>query len=142
MKNYQVITEIVPRLISTDEDWEEIERMKRVNKANVVFIVSLSRLYEGGIEDSGLAKKVSLKLRVLSNKLQITLIVIHHTPKQIGKPITQNSLAGSRILGQEADFLIGVGNSNDGKRYYKEVSFRYKQEQTETVTLFEIDNNQ
>ncbi len=84
MKNYQVITEIVPRLISTDEDWEEIERMKRVNKANVVFIDSLSRLYEGGIEDSGLAKKVSLKLRVLSNKLQITLIVIHHTPKQIG----------------------------------------------------------
>lgn len=142
MKNYQVITEIVPRLISTDEDWEEIERMIRVNKANVVFIDSLSRLYEGGIEDSGLAKKVSLKLRELSNKLQITLIVIHHTPKQIGKPITQDSLAGSRILGQEADFLIGIGKSNDGKRYYKEVSFRYKQEQTETVTIFEIDSNQ
>ncbi len=142
MKNYQVITEIVPRLISTDEDWEEIERMIRVNKANVVFIDSLSRLYEGGIEDSGLAKKVSLKLRELSNKLQITLIVIHHTPKQIGRPITQDSLAGSRILGQEADFLIAIGKSNDGKRYYKEVSFRYKQEQNESVTLFEIDSNQ
>lgn len=142
MKNYQVITELVPRLISSDEDWEEIERMIRVNNANIVFIDSLSRLYEGGIEDSGLAKKVSLKLRELSNKFQITLIVIHHTPKQIGKPITQDSLAGSRILGQEADFLIGIGKSNDGKRYYKEVSFRYKQEQTELVTLFEIDGNQ
>jgi KaiC/GvpD/RAD55 family RecA-like ATPase len=142
MQNYKVINEEVPRLINTDEDWEQIESMIRINKANIVFIDSLSRLYEGGIEDSGLAKKVSLKLRELSNKLQITLIVIHHTPKQIGKPITQDSLAGSRILGQEADFLIGIGKSNDGKRYYKEVSFRYKQEQSESVTLFEIDNNQ
>jgi len=142
MKKYKVITELVPRLICTDEDWDEIETMIRVHKANVVFIDSLSRLYEGGIEDSGLAKKVSLKLRELSNKLQITLIVIHHTPKQVGKPITQDSLAGSRILGQEADFLIGIGKSNDGKRYYKEVSFRYKQEKTETVTIFEIDSNQ
>lgn len=142
MQNYKVINEQVPRLINTDEDWAQIESMIRINKANIVFIDSLSRLYEGGIEDSGLAKKVSLKLRELSNKLQITLIVIHHTPKQIGKPITQDSLAGSRILGQEADFLIGVGKSNDGKRYYKEVSFRYKQEQSESVTLFEIDNNQ
>lgn len=142
MQNYKVINEEVPRLINTDEDWEQIESMIRINKANIVFIDSLSRLYEGGIEDSGLAKKVSLKLRELSNKLQITLIVIHHTPKQIGKPITQDSLAGSRILGQEADFLIGIGKSNDGKRYYKEVSFRYKQEQSESVTLFEIDSNQ
>ncbi len=86
-------------------------------------MISLSRLYSGGIEDSGLAKQVSLRLRELTNKLKITLIVIHHTPKQTGKPITIDSLAGSRILAQEADFLIGVGKTPDGRRYYKEVCF-------------------
>lgn len=142
LKNYDVINENVPRQIASDADWLEIERMIVNSKANVVFIDSLSRLYEGGIEDSGLAKKVALVLRELTNKLKITLIVIHHTPKQIGKPITQDSLAGSRMLGQEADFLIGIGKNLEGKRYFKEVSFRYRQEQQENVTLFEIDCHQ
>jgi hypothetical protein len=142
LKNYKVINENVPRQIATDADWLEIERMIVNSKANVVFIDSLSRLYEGGIEDSGLAKKVSLQLRELTNKLKITLIVIHHTPKQIGKPITQDSLAGSRMLAQEADFMIGIGKNLEGKRYFKEVSFRYRQEQQENVTVFDIDSYQ
>ncbi len=132
----------MPRQIATDADWLEIERMIVNSKANVVFIDSLSRLYEGGIEDSGLAKKVALQLRELTNKLKITLVVIHHTPKQIGKPITQDSLAGSRMLGQEADFMIGIGKNLEGKRYFKEVSFRYRQEQQENVTVFDIDSYQ
>ncbi len=142
LKNYKVINELVPRQITSDADWLEIERMIINSNANVVFIDSLSRLYEGGIEDSGLAKKVALKLRELTNKLKITLIVIHHTPKQIGKPITQDSLAGSRMLGQEADFMIGIGKNLEGKRYFKEVSFRYRQEQQENVTVFDIDGYQ
>jgi hypothetical protein len=142
LANYDVINENVPRQIASDADWLEIERMIVNSKANVVFIDSLSRLYEGGIEDSGLAKKVALLLRELTNKLKITLIVIHHTPKQIGKPITQDSLAGSRMLGQEADFLIGIGKNLEGKRYFKEVSFRYRQEQQENVTVFDIDGYQ
>lgn len=142
MKNYLVINELVPRQIASDDDWAEIESMIRRHGASVVFIDSLSRLYEGGIEDSALAKAVSFKLRELTNKLNITLIVIHHTPKQIGKPLTQDSLAGSRMLAQEADFMIGIGKSPDGKRYFKEVSFRYRQEMNETVTLLDIDSNQ
>lgn len=142
VKNYKVINELVPRQVTTDNDWLEIERMIVNSKANVVFIDSLSRLYEGGIEDSGLAKKVAFKLRELTNKLKITLIVIHHTPKQIGKAITQDSLAGSRMLGQEADFMIGIGKNLEGKRYFKEVSFRYRQEQQENVTVFDIDQYQ
>jgi RecA-family ATPase len=142
LKNYKVINENVPRQIATDADWLEIERMIVNSKANVVFIDSLSRLYEGGIEDSGLAKKVSLQLRELTYKLKITLVVIQHTPKQTGKPIIQDSLAGSRMLSQEADFMIGIGKNIEGKRYFKEVSFRYCQEQNENVTVFDIDSYQ
>ncbi len=83
-----------------------------------------------------------MQLRELTNKLKITLVVIHHTPKQTGKPIIQDSLAGSRMLSQEADFMIGIGKNIEGKRYFKEVSFRYCQEQNENVTVFDIDSYQ
>ena len=140
--NYLAIDETVPRQIASDEEWQLLEKLIKNNKANFVIIDSLSRLYEGGIEDSGLAKKVALRLRELCNKLKITLIVIHHTPKQIGRPITIDSLAGSRMLAQEADFMIGVGRSPEGKRYVKDVAFRYKAEDSENVMTFDIDMNQ
>lgn len=142
LNNILVINEKVPRVISSDDEWYMIEKMIKQNNANFVIIDSLSRLYEGGIEDSSLAKKVALKLRELCHKLKITLVVIHHCPKQTGKPLTIDSLAGSRMLAQEADFMIGVGKSPEGKRYVKEVAFRYKPEDSENVKMFDIDNNQ
>lgn len=142
LDNLMVINEKVPRVIASEEDWFKIERLIASSKANFVIIDSLSRLYEGGIEESGLAKQVALKLRELTNRLQITLIVIHHCPKQCGKPLTIDSLAGSRMLAQEADFMVGVGKSPDGKRYIKEVAFRYKPENDESVMLFDIDGHQ
>lgn len=141
-ENYIVVNEHVPRQIDTEEQWVEIERMIVNSGASVVFIDSLSRLYQGGIEDSSVAKKVTLRLRELTNRLQITLIVIHHTPKQIGKPLTLDSLAGSRVLGQDADFLIGIGKTKSGRNYIKEVAYRYKQEDADHVWEFGFDDNQ
>ncbi len=142
MEKFKVINELVPRQIASDEDWAEIEKMIVNAGANVVFIDSLTRLYEGGIEDSAVAKKICLKLRELTDRLNITLVVIHHTPKQIGKPLTQDSLAGSRILAQDADFAIGIGKSLDNRRYFKEIFFRYHQEQSDNVTVFDINGSQ
>ena len=142
LDNYSANDDTVPRQISSEEEWLLLETLIKKNGANFVIIDSLSRLYEGGIEDSGLAKKVALRLRELCNRLKITLIVIHHTPKQIGRPITIDSLAGSRMLAQEADFMIGVGKSPEGKRYVKDVAFRYKQEDSDNVMTFEINNSQ
>ena len=142
LNNYSSIDENVPRQIASEEEWLLLESIIKNNGANFVIIDSLSRLYEGGIEDSGLAKKVALRLRELCNRLKITLIVIHHTPKQIGRPITIDSLAGSRMLAQEADFMIGVGKSPEGKRYVKDVAFRYKQEDSDNVMTFDINSYQ
>jgi hypothetical protein len=55
--------------------------------------------------------------------------------------LTIDSLAESRVLAQEADFLIGINKSSSNTRYLKEVGFRYKQENDETVTTFTIDDN-
>jgi hypothetical protein len=49
-------------------------------------------------------------------------------------------MAGSRVVGQEADFILGVNRLSNGTRYFKEVATRYKQE-NEFVTTFSINDN-
>jgi hypothetical protein len=141
-ENYHAIDEKFPRLIHTEEEWLLLENLIINSNANVVFIDSLSRLYDGSIEESSFAKKISIRLRELSNRLKITLIIIHHTPKQSGKPLSIDSLAGSRMLSQDADFMIGIGRTPEGKRYMKEVAYRYRPENSEFVTIFEMDDCQ
>ena len=139
--NFLTVNENFPRILNSKEDWELLKNHIIETDSEVVFIDSLSRLYSGSIEDSQLAKELLYKLRELTNELKITLIVIHHTPKQIGRPLTIDSLAGSRMLAQEADFMIGISKSLDGIRYMKEVAFRYAPENDETVTTFQINAN-
>ena len=138
---FLTVDEHFPRLINSKEDWELLKDHIIQTDSEVVFIDSLSRLYSGSIEDSQMAKELLFKLRELTNELKITLIIIHHTPKQIGRPLTIDSLAGSRMLAQEADFMIGISKSLEGTRYMKEVAFRYAPENDETVTTFQINSN-
>lgn len=138
---FLTVDEHFPRLIDNKEDWELLKNHIIQTDSEVVFIDSLSRMYSGSIEDSQMAKELLFKLRELTNELKITLIVIHHTPKQIGRPLTIDSLAGSRMLAQEADFMIGISKSLEGTRYMKEVAFRYAPENDETVTTFQINSN-
>ena len=98
-------------------------------------------MIKGMVEESQTASEVSQKLRDMAYRLNVTMIVIHHTRKQNGQAISIDSLAGSRVLAQEADFLIGVSKTFAGHRYIKEVAFRYKQENDETVIPFEINEN-
>ena len=130
-----------PRILSSKEDWILLKLHISQTASEVVFVDSLSRLYSGSIEDSDLAKELLLQLRELTNELKITLIIIHHTPKQVGRPLTIDSMAGSRILAQEADFMIGISKTIDGTRYMKEVAFRYAPENDEYVITFEINSN-
>jgi hypothetical protein len=94
-------------------------------------------LYSGDIESSKKAKEVSERLMELTYENKITLVAIHHTPKEKDSPITIESLAGSRVLAQEADFMIGINKFSSGRRYMKDVAFRYKQE-SEAVIEFSI----
>jgi predicted ATP-dependent serine protease len=139
--NYYVVDDKFPRHFSSTKEWEILYETISSSSANIVFIDSLTRMIHGEIENSSLCREASIVLRDIVDKTQITLIVIHHTPKQSGRPITIESLAGSRVLGQEADFLIGINRGVTGIRYLKEVGFRYKQENDEMVTTFDITDN-
>lgn len=141
LDNYIVVNENMPRYISTDEDWLVLKTLIELHNPGVVFIDSLSRLYDGGIEDSKVAKDVMRRLRELSNETKTTLIVIHHTHKVYNSPITIYSMAGSRVIGQDADFMIGMNKTLDGKRYIKNVAFRYGKDDFDKVTVFNIGND-
>ena len=57
------------------------------------------------------------------------------------KPLTQDSMAGSRIFAADSDFLIGV-NQIDGNRYVKFIESRYDKLDFDTVDHFAINDNQ
>lgn len=127
--------------ITNQQGYDLLYKTIEESGAEIVFIDSLTRIMPREIEKSTFCQKSSLLLRELADKLNITLIAIHHTPKQYGAPITIDSLAGSRVLAQEADFIIGINRGINGTRYIKEVAFRYKQENDDAVQLFDIDDN-
>lgn len=139
--NYIVISENMPRYISTVEDWDLLRNVIDEIQPGVVIIDSLTRLYAGSIEDSKTAKELMQKLRELANSTKTTIIVIHHAHKLTNQPLSISTMAGSRVIGQEADFMIGINKTLDGTRYIKEVAFRYLQENSETVKTFNIDES-
>lgn len=141
VNNYHTAPKDFPRYLITNEHWQLLYELISNCNPDVVFIDSLSRLYSGSIEESHLAKEVMKRLRELANDTKTTIIVIHHTPKMHNQPLSIDSLAGSRILAQDADFLIGINKTYDNRRYVKEVAFRYHQENSETVKLFSIDDD-
>lgn len=120
----------------TDQWGKLVEDIQNTN-ADIVFIDSLTHLYAGEIESSSFAQDLTKRLRTTAEKLNITLIIIHHTPKLLGLPITIDSLAGSRILAQEAEFMIGVNRSFKNTRYIKDVAYRYQRE-SDLVLTFDI----
>ena len=70
----------------------------------------------------------------------LCLMIIHHTTKISGKPLTMDSMAGSSVLSQEADFSIGMNrNQLTNTRYLKEIFYRYKTTK-DLVTCYDIDD--
>ncbi len=126
------------RYLDSGEDWERLNSLIENSKAEVVIIDSLTRL-ASNIEESETAKRVTQKLRELTYSLGISMIVIHHSTKIGDKPINRDSMAGSRVLAQEADFAIAVTRTQLDDRYIKNIFFRYADDYSETVTKFKVN---
>jgi len=142
LDNYIVVNENMPRYFTGQKEWQILKDEILKYQPGIVFIDSLSRLYTGNIEESAVGKTVMKKLRELANDCKTTIVVIHHTPKMNNAPLTLSSLAGSRVLGQDADFLIGINKTTDKQVYLKDVEFRYAPNEDDKVTLLKIDEHQ
>jgi len=138
-ENIFVIDDSFPRYFCLEEHWtlleKEIERVQPV----AVMIDSLTRLTVDAIEDSTVASKLMKRLREIAYKHKVALIIIHHSQKLDNKPVTLASLAGSRVVGQELDFIFGVNRTNDNTRYLKDVAFRYAPDDSDHVLKFGIN---
>ncbi|KQN32368.1 hypothetical protein ASE92_17330 [Pedobacter sp. Leaf41] len=142
LANYIVANENVPKIITSNEDWNIVENAIVENEAKIVFMDSLTRMVDGQIENADIARFTMLKIRELADKLKITLIMIHHSTKMNeDQPMTLQNVAGSRVISQEADFIIGINKTSSNVRYSKLVAARYANDNNSTVEKFELDEN-
>ena len=135
-----VITDEVSDYLTTDQDFKMIKDLIKKTNAKIVFLDSLTHLYEGMIEDSMVAKRLMKKLRSLAKETKATIIVIHHTPKIYNYQMSNNSAAGSRVIAQELDFMFGINEASNGKKYIKMLKSRYCAN-TNKVRVVSISND-
>jgi RecA-family ATPase len=138
--NLLVIDDDFPKYLQTSKEWDIFRETIHESGASIVLIDSLNRMCNGDIERGEIARIISAELKRITYEFGLTMIVIHHTPKLYGRPLSIDSLAGSHVFAQEADFLIGINRIN-GVRYIKEVACRYKREDDENVLTFDINDD-
>ena len=87
-------------------------------------IDNLTYLNTQSTQDTDIALIVMRRLNELKKELDISILVIAHTPKiNQNKPITINDLAGSKHLSNFADSVSAIGKSTKGSdiRYIKQI---------------------
>lgn len=107
---------------------EEIERLALEYGADVIFIDNLTNLCVNS-KDGGEAGNIMLKLNSLRLTHHWTMVVLAHVPKRkAGDPLSLNDLAGSKILSNLADNVIGLNKSklDKDKRYIIQLKYRSK----------------
>ena len=103
-----------------------IENRIEVFKPQVVIIDNLTYLCiqsESGAEAGTLMRR----LIEIKNRYGISMLVVSHTPKRnLSEPLTENSLAGSKRIGNFADSMFAIGKSamDDNMRYIKQIKSR------------------
>ena len=122
---------------------QEIEKLALVRDIEVVIIDNLTNLCINSKEGSE-AGNIMLQLISLRMTHNWTMVILAHVPKRKpGDPLTLNDLAGSKILSNLADNVVGLNKSKKDKnmRYIIQLKYRsfpieldYKNVQELTVT--------
>lgn len=104
----------------------EIEKLALQCEAKVIIIDNLTNLCINAKEGSE-AGNVMLRLISLRMTHEWTMVILAHTPKRkASDPLSLNDLAGSKILSNLADNVIGLNLSKKGKdkRYLIQLKYR------------------
>lgn len=142
-ENYLSTPENFPEFLLTDEDWLDVSEYIRESDASIVFIDSLSHMFEGQIENSEPAIRFVKKFRKYLSVLNKTIIIVHHNTKGNDRPIDQDSIAGSRIIAQEFEYAIGLGNipTEKGGSYLCMLFNKYIEKDDTTATLYKVNEH-
>lgn len=104
----------------------EIEKIALEYEASVIIIDNLTNLCINS-KEGGEAGNVMLRLISLRMTHDWTMLILAHVPKRkSGDPLTLNDLAGSKILSNLADNVVGINKSKLGssKRYIIQLKYR------------------
>lgn len=140
-ENYLSTPENFPEFLSTEEDWLDVSDYIKDSEANIIFIDSLSHLFKGQIETSEPAINFVKNFRKYFSVLNKTIVIVHHNTKGNDKPIDQDSIAGSRIIAQEFEYAIGLGNipTEKGGNYLCTLFNKYIEKDDTTATLYKVN---
>lgn len=130
----------------TDQSFilSEIETQALEYEASVIIIDNLTNLCINA-KEGGEAGNVMLRLIGLRMTHDWTMLILAHVPKRkAGDPLSLNDLAGSKIISNLADNVVGLNKSKRGKekRYLIQLKYRskpieldYKNVQELTLTM-------
>lgn len=143
LKNYVTNDDRMPKFIDilNNKDWELLKDFILEVNPSIAVLDSLTHMYSGSIEESSAAKAIMERINALATETQTTLAIIHHTYKLKGGGISMDSIAGSRVLMQEAEFMIGFNRTLSGTYYMKDLAFRYAPCDPENARTFTIDED-
>lgn len=130
-----------PEFMNNESDWKNLHDYIESVDPKYVFIDSLSHLFEGQIENSDSSIKFIKRFRDNVGSLGKTVIIVHHNTKTNDKPITQSSIAGSRVIPQEFEYAIGLANvpTNKGGSYLCKLYNKYSENDENQAILYKVD---
>lgn len=105
---------------------EEIERLAVEDKVEVLVIDNFTNLCVNSKEGSE-AGNIMLKLLSLRMQHKWTILILAHVPKRKpGDPLTLNDLAGSKIISNMADNVVGINKSKKDKNMRYLIQQKYR----------------
>ncbi|HMJ46812.1 MAG TPA: AAA family ATPase [Ferruginibacter sp.] len=129
----------------TMEDYliNSIERVVIETGAKVLIIDNLTYL-RTETEKAKDALPLMKQIKALKNKYWLSILCLAHTPKRdLSKSITQNDLAGSKMLMNFCDSSFAIGSSTQDKatRYIKQIKVRNSEFlfDSENVAIYQIE---
>lgn len=142
-ENYIVKPENFPEYLNTNEDWEAVHSYIELTNPEIIFLDSITHMCIGQIEQSAVAQQFMQNYRKYILSFDKTVFVIHHNTKGNDKPISQDSIAGSRVITQSFDFAFGFGNipSKEGGSYSCMLFNKDAEKSNNDSVLYNFDKN-
>lgn len=132
-----------PEFIVNDDNWQLMSDYIKKSEAEIVFIDSLTHMFNGKIEDSQSCQKFIQKMQQYIVSQGKTVIVIHHNTKGNDKPIDQDNIAGSRVVIQYFQYAYGFANvpTARGGKYMCMLNNKYFGKDDNEAILYSISEN-
>ncbi|MDX1349751.1 MAG: AAA family ATPase [Putridiphycobacter sp.] len=124
----------------------DMEKIIKLHEVKIIIIDNITYL-KAEMEKSKNALPLMKKLKALKEKYQLSILILAHTPKRdLSRPITNNDVAGSKMLINFCDSAFSIGRSSEdaSMRYIKQIKVRNAEEKygatNVAVCLIEKEN--